>query len=473
MIDADLVIIGGGPAGMAAATEAAQHNLKIVLIDENASLGGKVLRKESHEKSKSPKEPVQEKIRHSLFTAFGKIENKITIFKNTEVWSIDDQKIIECYCKSEEGSRAETVRAKKMIVAVGAADKTVPFPGWHLPGVFTVGGLNTFVQRGVVPGKKVIVAGTGPLHIALAYNLVNAGIKIGAIVDTSSFKEMLFSAGKIFLNGGIGKLLLGLKYLVKIKRNSVDTYHSHAVVEARGTDRVTGVVIAKVDPSWRPIPGTEIEIPADTIATGYSLAPQTEVTRLCGCAHTYNEKVGYWMVDRDDKMETSVSGVFVAGDGADIKGYDAAVDEGRVAALAVSEQLAAKNAHNSGNNFAELTKKLRQAQKIGLNMSSMARVRPGIFEAITDDTIICRCEEVCYKDIKAAIKESAKDVNDIKRRTRLGMGNCQGRFCGQVVNELIWQASGKEFDRTFFTVRPPLKPVPLSCIAGLIKEDQN
>ncbi|MCG8686240.1 MAG: FAD-dependent oxidoreductase [Desulfobacterales bacterium] len=463
MIDADIVIIGGGPAGMAAAVKAAQHNFKVILMEEMSSLGGKVLRNEAHENSKSPANPIEVKTRQKLFQAIEENKEKIKILTNTEVWSVTDQKVVQFHCKSQGAFKTGTVRGKKLIVAVGATDKIIPFSGWHLPGVFTIGGLNTFVQRGIVPGKNILVAGTGPLQIALAYHLVNAGARVKAIADVSTFKETFHSALGILRNGGLGKLMLGLRYLFKIKGSKIPTHYSYIVKKAIGTDRVEGAEIVKVDKSWRPIPGTEKTIGVDTIATGFNLAPQTEITRMAGCNHTYNDQFGYWMVDRNEKMETSVDGIFVAGDGADIKGYDAAIDEGRTAAIAACEQLGAKPL----NNMASLQKKMKNHRGIGSEMSSAAKIRPGIFEVLTDDTIICRCEEIRYKDIKSAVKQGARDVNDIKRRTRLGMGHCQGRFCGQVVNELIRQVSGEQVERKTLTVRPPLKPVPLKAIVGM------
>jgi thioredoxin reductase/bacterioferritin-associated ferredoxin len=473
MIHADLVIIGGGPAGMAAAIEAAHHNLKITLIEENSSLGGKVLRKDGHmSTSKGHADTTEAKTRQKLFDDFGRIAHRITVLTNTEVWSVNEEKIVEFCRKTDDEPQAQTVRGKKLIVAVGAKDQTVPFPGWHLPGVFTIGGLNTFTQRGVTPGQNVLVTGTGPLQIALAYNLVSAGVKVRGLVDASTMKELLASALQILVNGGLSKLLLGAKYLLKIKGNKVPTYQGYVVTRALGTDKVEGVVISKVDSLWRPVPGTEKTIEVDAIATGYGLVPQTEITRLCNCNHFYNEEFGYWMVDRDGNMETSASGVFVAGDGADIKGYEAAIDEGKVAASAASIQLGAVITVDADRNSKALIKKLEHARAVGASMSSGARVRSGILEAVTDDTIICRCEEVCFSDIRAAVKEGAKDINDVKRRTRLGMGHCQGRFCGQFVNELIWKVSGEKLPRTNFTVRQPIKPVPFKYIAGLVGKDQ-
>jgi len=463
MMQADLVIIGGGPAGMSAAIEAAKHDLEIVLLEENSALGGKVLRNSGHG---GP----EEKVRSRLFSDFHKVSHRIKVFTDTEVWNVNGEKLVEFWQKSDEKKKGQCVKGKKLIVAVGAKDQVVPFPGWQLPGVFTIGCLNSFTQRGVVPAKEVLVAGTGALQIALAYNLTCAGVKVKGLIDCNSRSEMISSALEIFSGGGWRKLLLGAKYMLKIITNGIPIYHGYMVTKAiakdSSEDAVNSATIAKLDREGRPVPGTEKTFEVEAIGVGYGLIPQTEITELCGCRHSFNDQFGYWIADRTPSMETTVDGIFVAGDGADIKGYEAALDEGRVAALAACKQLGIVPSGSRKENRA-LAKRLASARAVGAAMSSGARVRRGLLDVVTDDTIICRCEEVCYADIKAAVAEGAKDVNDVKRRTRMGMGNCQGRFCGQFVHDLMCKATGEQLGRTVFTVRPPLKSLPLEVIAKM------
>ena len=466
MIQTDLVIIGGGPAGMSAAVEGVTHNLDVVLIEDCCELGGKVLKKVNPSLQRGEGEKGERVLRRTLHKSFADVADNITLFSNSDVWSVNSEKVVEFYSRSLSEKSADAVQGKKIIIANGAVDRISPFPGWHLPGVFTTGGLNTFVKRGAIPGKNVVVSGTGPLQVALVYYLVKAGVRVTATVDPNSIFNMAPTGLALITGGGIDKLIMGMKYLLRIRKERVPFYYSHIVTEVLGNDKVEGAVISKVDAHWKPISGTEREVEADIVATGYNLLPITDTARLVGCRTHYSEQFGHLLVDHTETMETSIEGIFVAGDGAAVKGFKAAVDEGRVAAVQAARQLGKSNGQAVGQRLTNVQKRLKGAMRIGAAMSEAALPRPGLLEAVTDETIVCRCEEVTYKDIKDAVAHGARDLNDLKRRTRLGMGNCQGTFCEQVANELMWKAAGEIWPRTWFTVRQPIRPVPIGVFAS-------
>ena len=322
------------------------------------------------------------------------------------------------------------------------------------------------MKRGTIPGNNVVVSGTGPLHVALVYHLVNAGVKVTAVVDPNSMFGMVPTGWNLLTGGGMDKLIMGMKYLFKIRKERVPFYYSHIVTEVVGNDRAEGALISKVDSQWKPIEGTERKVKADIVATGYNLLPITETARLVGCSTYYNEEFGHLLVEHNDNMETSVEGVFVAGDGAAIKGFQAAVDEGKIAAIEVARQLGKISDQVAEELITSSQRKLHGARRIGTAMCKSARPRPGLLEIVTSETLVCRCEETTYDDIKTAVENGARDINDLKRRTRLGMGNCQGTFCGQVANELMWKAAGKSWPRTGFTVRQPIRPIPIGILAA-------
>lgn len=454
---ADLVIVGGGPAGITAAMEASKHLKNIVLIDENRVLGGKVLRGAKDSSNTFQTDPLAKKEGKELFEEFESIKEKIILLKETEVWHIDPKKVLNIICRSGKYKDIKSIQADKIILAVGARDKTVPFPGWHLPGVMTIGGLKNFVQNGVFPGKRILVAGTGVLSMPLAAQLIAQGIQVSAIAEAGTFFNQAQLGYTLLMNGGQDKLKYGLHCWRSVKREGVPIHYSHVVARAHGSHQVEGATIVKIDKNWRPIKGTEKEVEVDTIATGFGLIPQIEITRLCGCRHSYNQKLGYWVVDRSPNMETSIPGLYVAGDGVSIKGYSGAIVEGQLAALS-----ACKGKKVPSNSLA---KKMRQMKKIGALMSEQTAVRSGIYDIITENTIICRCEEVRYVDIIKATQSNVQDVNDLKRRTRLGMGHCQGRYCGEIAHDLLEKVSAERFKRKSFTQRLPLKPVSLGAIA--------
>ena len=187
----------------------------------------------------------------------------------------------------------------------------VPFPGWTLPGVFSIGGLNAVVKGGVVPGKRFLVAGSGPLQFVVAHHLINAGAEIEAIADATSLTETVATAFRSLTSIGAQRLRWRFDYIQNIRKQKIPIYRARVITKASGINEVEKATIVRVDRSWRPIKGTEKVLPVDAIAYGFGLIPSTTLTRLCGCRHTYDAHLGYWRVEHNDQMETSIAGVFV------------------------------------------------------------------------------------------------------------------------------------------------------------------
>jgi bacterioferritin-associated ferredoxin len=212
--------------------------------------------------------------------------------------------------------------------------------------------------------------------------------------------------------------------------------------------------------------GHEKEVSADAIAVGYGLVPSVELTQLAGCEHRYDEALGYWRAVRSTRMETTVSGIFVAGDGVQVKGYEAAVNEGKLAGIEVAHQLGKVTQKDANQWIGSLDKKLKKMEAFGKILDRLSTPGPGLLEMVPDTTTVCRCEEVTLGEIRKAVGDGAASINDIKRRTRLGMGHCQGKFCGQVINELLTMFSKETRPRESFTPRIPVRPVPFKVFAG-------
>ncbi len=466
MKEIDLVIIGGGPAGIAAATEAARLGTSVALIDENENLGGKVFGPTGNTIQGSASDKIEKNLRRQILKDFDRFGDKISVYLNTEVWDIVDQRMVLLYSREGSAGYEKRIKGKKLIISVGAFEKAIPFPGWTLPGVFSIGGLNTLVKKGILPGERFLLAGSGPLQLVLADHLIHAGARLSAIVNAASLRDIAVSALQLFASIDSLRLRSGVEYLWNIKRHKVPIYSSYIISKVFGSSEVEKAEIVGVDRLWNPIRGTEKEIKVDTIAYGFGLIPFTELTRLCGCKHIYDKRLGYWRVELNNKMETTVPGIFAAGDGLTIKGYSAAIEEGRIAAIEACTQLDRVDRRAADRLLRPSLRKLKRFNRFGQIMDAISTPRPGIFNILSGDTVVCRCEEITMQDVISAVTDGARDVNDIKRRTRLGMGHCQGRFCGQVINELIWRLTGVRRQREIFTHRTPAKPVPFACLAG-------
>ena len=466
MREVELLIIGGGPAGITAATEAARMGVSVALIDENQHLGGKVFSLTGDTIQGSASDKIEKNLRRQILKDFDRFGDKISVYLNTEVWDIVDQRMVLLYSNEGSAGHVKRIKGRKLIISVGAFEKAIPFPGWTLPGVFSIVGLNTLVKKRILPGERFLLAGSGPLQLVLADHLIHTGAKLSAIVNAASLRDIAANALQLFTSIDCLRLRSGVEYLWHIKKQKVPIYSSYIISKAYGSNEVEKAEIVKVDRSWNPIRGTEKEISVDTVAYGFGLIPFTELTRLCGCKHIYDERLGYWRVELNERMETNVPGVFAAGDSLTIKGYSAAIEEGRVAALEACTQLDRVDRREADRLLRPSLRKLKRFNRFGQIMDAISTPRPGIFNILSDDTIVCRCEEVTVRDVISAVADGARDVNDIKRRTRLGMGHCQGRFCGQVINELIWRLTGVRKQREIFTPRTPAKPVPFACLAG-------
>jgi NAD(P)H-nitrite reductase large subunit len=245
------------------------------------------------------------------------------------------------------------------------------------------------------------------------------------------------------------------------------------VVRAEGDGSVEAVVHAAAGPDWRPVPGTEERVAADTLCLGYGFVPSTELLRLAGCAFDWDDDRGGPVVRVDEWMRTSVPGVLAAGDGTGVEGSHVAVDEGRLAALGAALDAGRLTAAAARDAAAPGRRRLRRRRAFRAALAHMHAPGLGIDELATTDTVVCRCEEVTRAALDEAIEASA-DPSVVKGLTRAGMGLCQGRNCQRQVAALIARRHGGRIaDVPVATPRSPVRPVPLGAIADATQEDQK
>lgn len=319
MEEREIVIVGSGPAGLSAAIEAARAGAGVLLVDENARPGGQLF-KQIHKffGSRDHRAGVRGvDIGTQLLDEARRLGIEVWlnaevcgIFNLTDVWIVRDKE------------RSVVVRAKRIILATGAVENAVNFPGWTLPGVMGAGAAQTMINiHRVLPGDRVVMIGSGNVGVIVSYQLLQAGADVKAVVE---------AAPRL---GGYGV------HTAKVRRAGVPFHTGHTVLEARGTDRVESAVIARLDEKWQPIAGTERELDVDTICIAAGLTPLVELAFAAGCEPVYSPVLGGMVPWHDYSMRTSVPSIYIAGDISGVEEASTAMEEGRMAALAAAWSL--------------------------------------------------------------------------------------------------------------------------------------
>lgn len=461
-----LVIIGGGPAGMTAAIEAARAGLNPAVIDEAPALGGQVYRhlpepfQVEHADELGNDFARGERIRQE----FAEVASRIEVLSNTAVLGVWPNR--DVLYATEQSSAL--LKAKQMIIASGAYDRPMPFPGWTLPGVMTAGGVQTILKTmRVRPGRRALIAGTGLLILAVARRLHEVGVEVAAVLDAGDPPWMGGAFPKEwgnsdFINDGPDHL----DYLRNVK---IPLLSNHTVFEAHGTGEVQGVSFGRVDnETWRPLKDTLQKIDVDLIVTGFGFVPNTELTELAGCRHHHAPELGGWVPVRNAFTATTIPGIFAAGDGAGIGGVLVAIEEGRLSGITAAEQAGTIAPDEAERRRRGPLERLQAIAGPRAALNEVSKIRPGILDLATSETLACRCEEITYSEVHAAVAQGAKDLQAIKLLTRLGMGSCQGRNCAPHVALHLCRDTGRTAENVGrINPRPPVKPVTLGALAAM------
>ena len=459
----DLVIIGGGPAGIAAAATASKHGLEVAIIDERPTLGGQIYKRVGPGfKVKSAKEVGKDYFLGEEL--INELDNSsVEVFLETLVASIEDSAVVV----ARNGQSAEKLKYKKLLISPGAYDRPVAFPGWTLPGVITAGAAQSLVKtQRVNPGSRIFFAGSGPLALAFPAQLSGYGANIVGIIEAAP-RPGIFKAIRILLAviGNLDLMRDAAKYQIHLISNRIPMAYGRIIVSANGKDRVESVTHAKVDKNWRVIPGTEKTVEVDALCIGYGFFPSVELFRLLDCELEYEESRGGAVVKLDNWGATSVANVFGAGDGTGISGSYVAIARGRLAALKIAAELGKISDKSLSALAAGYQKTFAQRTKFQSAINNAYEIKDGIYELADNGTVICRCESVKLESILPSL-ESTIDPSVVKAYTRCGMGLCQGRNCQRQISALISQKHGIPISQiTQATPRFPTKPIKLGQIA--------
>jgi len=457
----DVVVLGAGPAGVAAATIASEHGADVAIIDENISGGGQIYRAppkeyETHDSFKSPESYEGDRQRNYLSNS------KVKTYFNHRVWSISQELVVSTI----SANGLKSWRPKALILANGALERIIPFPGWTLPGVMGLAACTILLKsQFVLPGRSTVVAGCGPLLMSVAYAIVKAGGNVSAIVDLSSKSEWVRVFPKMLSRPDL--LLQGMKWLWKLKNEGIKIYNGYTVTKSEKDNDRLAITIApfnhsgvNTDPKFQKL------VEGECLAIGHGLIPSTEITRLLKAKHKYDLLKGGWVPVIDDEFRTSIPNVFIAGDASGISGAFSAVHKGRIAGLSALRDLnmiSLKESKHKINNERNL---LNKTENFGQAAAYLMRSRPELIKTITAETIVCRCEDVFRAEIDETIVSGAVDMNQLKAWTRCGMGPCQGRTCADSIEAILTSVVGSRELAGQWTGRAPLRPIPIEQIIG-------
>ena len=413
----DLLIVGAGPAGLAAAYRASKNGLRVTVVDDNPAAGGQIWRGE-HRKPKSAEAQVWfEKLR------------------SVEIEFVNGARVFQGAGKSllaETPAGVVEFAFENVVLATGARERFLPFPGWTLPNVMGAGGLQALVKTGLpIEGKRVVVAGSGPLLLAVAGFLSEQGAEVLLIAEQAPVLRLArFGLG--ILNSGKASQAWTLKKSFSrkgAKAQKAAKYLSGCwVTEARGVGKLESVRLVRGGKRW--------EVACDYLACGFHLVPNVELAELLGCA------VEEGSVRVDEFQQTTVPSVYSAGETTGIGGLELSLVEGEMAGLAAS------GAHDAAREMFAVRDKQRKFAEL---LNRTFALRDELKSLAAPETIVCRCEDVTLERLRAHDSWRAA-----KLQTRCGMGPCQGRVCGGAVEFLFaWRAE---------SVRPPVLPVRVESL---------
>ena len=453
------VIIGAGPAGMSSAVALAQLGAEVAVVDDNPDIGGQVYRQPPPDfKITDEKHPHERhQLGQRLIKSFNSLSGKITVFREAYVWGIFDDEFLAIFHKGE----IELIKFDKLLLCEGALERSIPFRGWNLPGIMTAGGLQKLVvNQRLLPGKRFLLVGCSPLLLSVAASLVSAGAEFVGVCEATTFWENLRLVPEILKRKNMCWETIFLQS--QLLRRAVKIYRPYTIVSAGGETRVRKATIAMLDKNWVPIPGSETQIEIDIIGLGFGFLPQARLARLCDCDHVYDDVQLCWKPKTDQYMRTSKPDIYVAGDSSDIGGADIAEVEGRIAGVHAASDLGYISKKEMSTQMYALLRAKHRLERYAKRLIQIFAPRAGLYSIMDGETIVCRCEGVTANEIIAGIELGARNINDVKRTTRFGMGLCQARTCESVVTQLMLQRNVSVKEINFLSMRPPLSPIPLN-----------
>jgi hydrogen cyanide synthase HcnB len=448
MSEKHFVVVGAGPAGMRAAERLVVAGRRPIVIDEAQRFGGQIYRQ--------PPEAMQRDRRDlygfgagrasAVLDRFEALRVHIDYRPETLVWQVEANALQLLHAGR---TRAQPFDA--LILATGATDRVLPFPGWTLPGVYTLGAAQVALKfQGCLIGPRVVLAGTGPLLYLVAWQVASHGGQVAAVLDSAPRSAKLRAAPGMLARPAVAAK--GAYFVARLRLMGVPIHSDVTLLKAEGSERVTSL-------TWQ-AQGITHTTACDAIGFGHGLRSETQLADLAGGAFDWSEIDQAWLPKRDAAGRSSVRGVYLAGDGAGILGADAAELSGASAAQAALDDLQGTGTTTSSDLAMQPHITFRLA------LETAFALPPRWAAEAPDDLIVCRCEEITAGDLRACARDTGtRELNRLKALTRIGMGRCQGRMCAPAAARLLAHATGCDLkDVGRLRSQPPVKPLPLTML---------
>jgi NADPH-dependent 2,4-dienoyl-CoA reductase/sulfur reductase-like enzyme len=450
-----VIIVGAGPAGVRAAEALVQAGLRPVVVDEGRRDGGQIYRRqpESFRRPYAALYGSEAGRAEALHRSFEALRDRIDYRPETLAWGLWENEL-----QVLSGARVEALRFDRLIIASGATDRLMPLPGWHRAGVFSLGAAQIALKaQAAAIGRRVVFLGTGPLLYLVAAQYLKAGAGVAAVLDTAPFQLRLKALPRLLARPAV--LAKGLALVARLRRAGVALHSGVTPLEIAG-DPESGAAAVTV----RSRAGETLTTPCDAVALGYHLRPETQLADLARCAFRFDAETRQWLpvIDRDGR--SSVETVYLAGDGARLLGADGAEAAGRLAALA----LLADTGHAGFDaEMARLRRRLQQMDRFRRGLAAAFPWPAAAAQTLPDETVVCRCETITAGTLRSAARElGACELNRSKALTRVGMGRCQGRYCGHAAAEIVAAAAGVPLEQVGrLRGQAPVKPLPIEATA--------
>ena len=447
-----VVIVGAGPAGVRCAQVLVAAGIQPVLIDENRRDGGQIYRRqpEGFTRSYPTLYGTEAERARALHQGFEALRDEIDYRPDTLAWNVTERQL-----HVVSAGVARTIPFAALVLCSGATDRLMPVKGWHHAGTYSLGAAQIALKsQACAIGRRVVFAGTGPLLYLVAAQYVKAGAQVEAVLDTSSLWKRVRALPKLAARPRL--LVNGISLMRTLRGAGVRVVTGIEPVEIHGTpeDGVRGITYRKRD-------GSTHQVACDAVALGYHVRPETQLGDLARCEFRFDAETRQWLPTVGEDGRSSVSGVYLAGDGARVLGADGAEIAGKLAAYAVLQDL--------GRPVPEGEREALRRER-----GVMDRFRRGLVEAfpwpaeqaarLPDDAIVCRCEAITAGELRRVVNEmGACEANRAKAFSRVGMGRCQGRYCGHAGAEVIAHAAAIPLERVGrLRGQAPVKPLAIA-----------